>query len=534
MVAVGTEKEEHVLRCTWDNISQVPQGPLVTYILDKVAQAGEADALVDGVSGEKLKYSELTAWVRNVSYGWQAAGLEAGQVVCVVSPNCILAPPTFLAAVAASGVVTFANPLYTPDELRRHISHSSSSWIVVHPLFLPSVQAAVKDNSEIKGIFVMGKEAVDETKPITSLWKEAPADWTCSSGSGDQVVHLPYSSGTTGLPKGVKLTAANWLAVLSTSGREEYLDITKGDVILGILPFFHVFGIGMCLSSLFHGATLVTLPRFIPDIFLKALQTYKVTLVPVVPPLAIFLAKHDVVAKFDLSSMKSIMCGAAPLAGEVQQIICKRFPGVTVRQGFGMTETTLAVFASESHEPGAVGHITPHSEAKIIDMETGNSVGPNVDGELCVRGPIITKGYFNDEKATNELIDSQGWLHTGDVGHYNEDGVFYIVDRIKELIKYKGYQVAPAELEGLLVTHEAIADAAVIGVPDEEAGECPKAYIVPKPGKTVVPEDIIDWVKERVAPFKRLRGGVEIISAVPRSPAGKILRKNLRMQPNGA
>ncbi|KAG0714697.1 4-coumarate--CoA ligase-like 7 [Chionoecetes opilio] len=507
MVALGVEKEEHVLRCTWENIAPVPQKPFITYILDRCAQAGDIDALVDGVSGERLKYSQLTTWVRDVSYGWQAAGLEAGQVVCLVTPNCILALPTFLAAVAAKGIVTFANPLSTPDELRRHVTHSNSSWIVVHPLFLKNVQAAIKDNKNIKGINILGDKATDDIKPVTSLRQEAPAEWACTGGSGDQVLHLPYSSGTTGLPKGVEITAGNWLAMLSNIGRKEYLNINSEEVILGILPFFHIFGIGMGLASLCYGATMVTLPRFIPDIFLKALQTYKVTLVPVVPPLAIFLAKHEVVAKFDLSAMKSIVCGAAPLSGDVQEILSKKFPEVTVRQGFGMTETTLAVFASESHEPGAVGHITAHSEAK---------------------------GYFNDVKATSELIDSKGWLHTGDVGHFNDSGIFYIVDRIKELIKYKGFQVAPAELEGLLVTHESIADAAVIGVVDEEAGELPKAYIVQKPGKIVDSEDIIAWVKERVAPFKRLRGGVEIIDAIPRSPAGKILRKNLRQQPSGA
>lgn len=534
MVALGVEKEEHVVKCTWDNIAPVPQQPFITYILDKCTQAGERDALVDGVSGERLKYSELTTWVRNVSYGWQSAGLEADQVVCLVTPNCILALPTFLATVAASGIATFANPLYTPDELRRHFTHSNSSWIIVHPLFLPNVQAAIKDNDNIKGIYILGNEAKDDIQPVTSLQQEAPADWVCSGGSGDQVIHLPYSSGTTGLPKGVQITAANWLAVLSCIGRKEYIDVKSTDIILGILPFFHIFGIGMALTSVTHGAKMVTLPRFIPDIFLKTLQTYKVTLAPLVPPLAIFLAKHEVVAKFDLSSLNSIISGGAALAGEVQEILSKKFPGVTVRQGFGMTETTLASLASKPHELGAVGHITPHAEAKVIDMTTGDSVGPNIDGELCLRGPIITKGYYNDEKATSELIDSNGWLHTGDVGHFNEDGAFYIVDRIKELIKYKGFQIAPAELEGLLVTHEAIADAAVIGVADEEAGELPKAYIVQNPGKTVDPEDIIAWVKERVAPFKRLRGGVEIIDAVPRSPAGKILRKNLRKQPNGA
>ncbi|XP_037788187.1 4-coumarate--CoA ligase 1-like isoform X1 [Penaeus monodon] len=532
MVAVGEEKAEHVQKCAWENVGDVPNVPFAQYMMEKMMDAGDKVALVDGVSGETLKFSEIVDWMKRVSFGWHDAGLEAGHVVCLVTPNCIQAPAAFLAAIAASAVVTLSNPLYTPDELKQHFTDSKSKWIVVHPLCLPGVQAAIKDLDEIKGVYVLGSSTVNGVEPLVGLAQDQPDSWEYHGVSGNNVVHLPYSSGTTGLPKGVELTSSNWLAVLSTIGRKEYLDVSSDDTGLGILPIFHAFGMAMYLTALSHGMTMVTLPRFIPDIFLKAIQTYKVTLAPLVPPLALFMAKHDLVTKFDLTSITNIICGAASLSGDVQALLSQRLSGVRVRQGYGLTETTLATFSSETDLPGAVGTVTAHCEAKIVDMKTGDSVGPGIDGEICIRGPLIMKGYLNNEEATANIIDAGGWLHTGDIGHYDENGIFFIVDRIKELVKYKGFQVAPAELEGLLVTNENVADAAVVGIKDEEAGELPKAFVVPKPGKTISPEELINWVHDRVAPHKRLRGGVEVIESVPRSPAGKILRRKLREQAN--
>ncbi|KAK7067071.1 hypothetical protein SK128_021687 [Halocaridina rubra] len=484
---------------------------------------------IDGITGATLKFSEVVSGIYDLSYGWHSVGLAAKEVICIVAPNHIQVPVVFLAGIAAAAPVTLANPLFTPDELRRHIMDSQSSWIVCHPLCVPSVQAASKDLEDIKGIYVLGDSAIGDLQPITSLYKDAPDDWKQRQGlEGNDVVHIVYSSGTTGLPKGVELTSSNWLAVLSVDGRKEYFDVTNKDTSLIILPLFHGFGMAMCLTSLCYGLQAVVLPRFIPESFLKAIHSYKVTLVPLVPPLAIFLAKHDAVTKFDLTCVSNIVCGAAPLSRDIQELLSERLGGVRVRQGFGLTETTLATFSSETNLPGAVGAVTAHCEAKIVDMKTGNSLGPGEDGEICIRGPLVMKGYLNNKAATEDMIDSKGWLHTGDVGHYDENGIFFIVDRIKELIKYKGFQVAPAELEGLLLTHDDIADAGVIGIPDEIAGEIPKAYIVPKPGKIIVPEDLINWVAGKTAPHKHLRGGVEFLEAIPRSPAGKILRGDLR------
>ncbi|XP_066939490.1 uncharacterized protein [Macrobrachium rosenbergii] len=526
---VGMENEEHIQHCSWENVGDVPEVAFIHYMVDKMKLEGDKPAMIDGISGATLKYSDMVSGVYDLSYGWHSAGLEAGEVICLVTPNHIEVPLAFLAGIAASAPVTLANPLYTPDELRRHVINSQSKWIVCHPVCIPSVQAATKDLSDIKGMYVLGDAGAGEMPTLKSLSKEASEDWKKRSGlSNGDAIHIPYSSGTTGLPKGVELTSKNWLAVLSVIGRKEYLDVTNGDISLGILPFFHAFGMAMCLTSLCNGMTMVTLPRFIPEHFLKAIQTYKVTLLPLVPPLAIFLAKHDVVNQFDLTCVNNIICGAAPLSKDIQEKLSERLAGVRVRQGFGLTETTLATFSSETSLPGAVGKVTAHCVAKIIDMETGDSLGPGKDGEICIKGPLVMKGYLNNEAATKAMIDETGWLHTGDIGHYDEKGIFFIVDRIKELIKYKGFQVAPAELEGLLLTHEDVADAGVVGVPDEVAGELPKAFVVAKPGKTIVPEALINWVADKTAPHKHLRGGVEVISAIPRSPAGKILRRELR------
>jgi len=281
-------------------------------------------------------------------------------------------------------------------------------------------------------------------------------------------------------------------------------------------------------SALRHGATIVTMPRFELEPFLSLMQDHAITRAHLVPPIVLALAKQPLVERFDLSSLQLIMSGAAPLDASLAAA-CEARLGCRVIQGYGLTETSPVTHVTpddspERNKPGSIGPLIPNTESRVVDYATGDDVGPNVDGEVWIRGPQVMKGYLNNPQATAMTIDADGWLHTGDIGHADEDGYFYIVDRLKELIKYKGYQVPPAELEAVLLSHSAIADAAVVPSPDEEAGEIPKAFVVLK--GDVTPEEVMAYVADRVAPHKRVRL-VEVVQEIPKSASGKILRRVL-------
>jgi len=247
---------------------------------------------------------------------------------------------------------------------------------------------------------------------------------------------------------------------------------------------------------------------------------------------ALALAKHPLVSKYDLSSVIEILCGAAPLGSDLENALRERLKHINVKQAYGMTELSPVshMVHGKSTPAGSVGFLVPAMDAKIVDIVTGETLPADKEGEICVRGPNVMKGYLNKPEATSQMIDDDGFLHTGDVGYVDDKNYYYIVDRVKELIKYKAYQVPPAELEGLLLSHPKIADAAVIGIPDEEAGELPKAFIVLKPEQQLSANEIIEFIEKKVAPYKRLRGGAEFINAIPKSPSGKILRRLLRQQ----
>lgn len=285
--------------------------------------------------------------------------------------------------------------------------------------------------------------------------------------------------------------------------------------------------------GLIYGSTVVCMSRFDMEVFLKLVQEYKITFCHLVPPICLGLAKHPIVDKYDLSSIRAIVSGAAPLGSELQSLISKRFPTWDVRQGYGMTELSPVTHVTEpkSKKYGSIGKLAPNCEAKLIDVDTGESVGINRDGELLIRGPNVMKEYLNNPEETSKTIEPDGFLHTGDIARVDEDGDFWIVDRLKELIKYNGYQCPPAELENVLLSHDSIADACVIGSPDPEAfesNELPKAFVVLKPNANLTEDEILSFVADRVAPYKKLRGGVEFIDQIPKSPSGKILRRILK------
>ncbi|HEX8852849.1 MAG TPA: AMP-binding protein, partial [Pyrinomonadaceae bacterium] len=353
---------------------------------------------------------------------------------------------------------------------------------------------------------------------------------------GEDVVALPYSSGTTGVAKGVMLTHRNLVSNLCQFEGAGFA--WCDDTLVCVLPMFHIYGLVAILNyGLYCGATIVTLPRFELEQVLGVMQDYKVTTAHLVPPVVLALAKHPVIDSYDLSSVKTVFSGAAPLGAELSQACCERL-GCTIIQGYGMTETSPVTHLTnhERTKHGSVGLPVGHTECKIVCLETGATLGPGAEGEICIRGPQVMKGYLNKPEATAQTIDTEGWLHTGDIGYADPEGFFFIVDRAKELIKYKGFQVAPAELEALLLAHPRVADAAVIPSPDEEAGEIPKAFVVLKNGNGATngdaahdedaAEELISYIAARVAPHKKIRL-VEFVEQIPKSPAGKILRRVL-------
>lgn len=307
------------------------------------------------------------------------------------------------------------------------------------------------------------------------------------------------SSGTTGLPKGVKLSHFNVIAAMGLF-TEGLLNLTmdpKEIVILGVIPWFHAFGCLTLLGVIAGAVQLVSLPKFEEGLFLSCIENYKVQMIFMVPPLMVFLAKHPLVDHYDLSSLKELICGAAPLGKETEDAVYARIKSIeAIRQGYGMSETTLSVLTQREdiRKPGSVGTINRGAYVKVIDPDTGKSLGPNQPGELCFKGSQIMTGYIGNDVATRETIDNDGWLHTGDIGYYDADEHFFIIDRLKELIKYKAYQVPPAEIESILLTNPAIKDAACIGLPDEASGELPMAFIVKQDGATITEQEIIKYV----------------------------------------
>ena len=505
----------------------VPKVDLPSYIFRDAALFGDKPALIDGPTGRTVTYAQLAGGVERVAAGLAARGFGRGDVFGILSPNLPEFPIAFHGVVRAGGVATTMNPLSSVDELAHQLSDSGARYLLTIPQLMESASAAA-EKAGVEEVFVFGE--AEGATPFASLL--APAGDPPDLGDLDPseaLAALPYSSGTTGFPKGVMLTHRNLVANVEQFDGID--DGTADDVLIGILPFFHIYGMTVIANAALRGgSTVVTMPRFDLEQFLQLIQDHKVTKGYVVPPILVALAKHPVVDQYDLSSLVRLTSGAAPLGQELAAAVAARL-GCEVRQGYGMTETSpvthmVPTSRTDWTKYGSVGPLIPGVEAKIIDVETGDEVADGERGELCIRGANVMKGYFHNEEATAQTIDADGWLHTGDVAVVDADGDFFIVDRVKELIKYKGYQVPPAELEALLLGHDAIADAAVIPVPDEEAGEIPKAYVVRKPDHDLSADDVMAFTAERVAPYKKVRA-VAFVDEIPKSASGKILRRVL-------
>ncbi len=504
---------------------EIPEIPLTPFILSRAERWGAKPALVDAQTGRSITYEQFARDVRLAAAGLARRGMRALDVLAIYSPNLPEYAVAFHAVSLLGGVVTTVNPLYTVEEVAPQLKDSRAKYLLTAPQLFNKALAAASE-TEVREIFVFGEEK-SEAASFSSLLKsgetEIPApDITVR----EDTVALLYSSGTTGLPKGVMLTHHN--VVANTLMAEAMRIITHEDTQVCFLPFFHCYGLNAIMNlGLYTGATTVTMPRFDMEQFLKTVCDYNVTHAPLVPPIVLALTKLEVVDSYDLSCLKSIFSGAAPLGEDVSRALIERL-GCKIRQGYGLTETSPIVTVTPSDDEklklGSVGVCAPNTECKIVDTETGAELGHGEKGEICVRGPQVMKGYLNRPEATAATIDSEGWLHTGDVGYADSEGHFFIVDRVKELIKYKGFQVAPAELEAVLLTHHAILEAAVIPKQDEEAGEIPKAFVVLRSPATA--EEICAYVAERVAPHKKIRE-IEFTEMIPKTQSGKILRRML-------
>ena len=501
----------------------IPEVSLTEFVLQKAQELGDKPALIEGPTGNTITYAELPGLINCVAGGLHKRGFSKGQVFGILSPNLPEYGLIFHAVAKLGGINSPINPLYTEPEITHQLKDAKARFLITIPQFLDKARAAA-DAAGVEEVFVFGE--ADGATPFASLIEKDVQLPDVKIDAREDLVALPYSSGTTGLPKGVMLTHHNLVSNLRQM--ESLCYFTMNDTLICVLPLFHIYGLVVILNmGLYTGATIVTLPRFDLELFLQTICKYKVTLAHLVPPIVLGLSKHPIVDQYDVSSLKMIFSGAAPLDSNLTRACMDRL-NCQVRQGYGMTETSPVTHSSPSNHQqvkfGSVGVPAPNTECKIVSLETGEMLGPNKEGELYVRGPQIMRGYLNRPEATAATIDAEDWLHTGDIAYADEDGHFYIVDRAKELIKYKGFQVPPAELEGVLLTHPAITDAAVIPVLDDEAGEVPKAYVVLK--GVVTAEELMRFVAERVAPYKKIRA-VEFIDKIPKSPSGKILRRVL-------
>ena len=505
---------------------EIPNLSVSQYVFRNMAQWADKTALIDGISGAGLTYSELRNAIRLTAGGLRARGFGPGAVLAIISSNCPQYTVAFQAAAWLGGATTTANPLYTAAELANQLRDSGAVLVVTMAAFADKVAEAAQGTG-IREIFTFD-EAAGFT-PFSALAQAAPLADPVAVDPAQTVVALPYSSGTTGLPKGVMLTHRNLVAnYCQIDGGLPSRAITERETLLGLLPFFHIYGLSVIMNhALSKGATVVTLPRFEMRIFLETLQRYKVTRAHLVPPLVLALAKDPLVDGYDLSALENIHCGAAPLGKALERDAANRVNAV-VAQGYGLTETSPVTHtyppSADYDKPGSIGPSVPNTESMVVDVSTEQPLGPNQQGEIWVRGPQVMKGYLGQPEATRAAITPQGWFRTGDIGLADDDGFFTIVDRLKELIKYNGLQVAPAELEAVLVSHPGVSDAAVIPSPDEQAGEVPKAFVVAE--RQVSDAELLDYVASRVAPHKKIRL-LERVGSIPKSPSGKILRRVL-------
>jgi len=538
---IPEEDEPFIVKSPYSEV-EIPEVNLADFVWKDVEKWPERTALVCGMTGREYTYEMAHNMSKKFGSALLRMGAKKGDVLCMVVPNIPEFPIAFFGAAGVGVTLTTMNPTYRPEEIARQLENSGAKYVLTIGLFLQNIKQACELYGGIEKVIVLGMEdKPDDCVGFIEmvLYEDGSLyDDNRKFNVHEDIAVLPYSSGTTGPPKGVSLTHYNMVANMCQMNHPNVTmlrdtSIVEQEITVAVLPFFHIYAMNTIMTvGLQIGAKIVTVPRFEPEMYIKALVTYRPTWLALVPPLVSFLSTHPAVKSDYLKSVVAVTGGAAPFGPAlIEKFKEKCAPNeIQFREGFGMTESSPVshVQPEEGAVLGGCGHPVPNTIAKIIDIETGEALGPHTDGELCVAGPQVMQGYYKNENATDKTI-IEGWLHTGDIAKYDDDGQFYIVDRLKELIKVKGLQVAPSEVEDLIRRHPGVNDVAVVGVPDDRAGELPRAYVVRK-NRQVLEESIIDWVKERAAPHKHLGAGVMFVETLPKNQTGKILRRELKAQ----
>ncbi|KAF8558343.1 acetyl-CoA synthetase-like protein [Imleria badia] len=517
--------------------------------------------LIEDATARPIDLEELRTRTFGLANALQARfGIKENDVVVLFSPNHVDYPLAMWATHRLGGIVSGANPAYTANELLHQIQTTAATLVIAHPVALRTAVAAARQAGiPDTRVLVFDEVPGSAHASVDALVQEGLRMDRCfierklkPGEAKSRVAFLNFSSGTTGKPKAVAISHyapivnVIQMAIHNKINRDdcawEDRRYRPGDVAAGILPLFHIYGLIVSLHFLiFCGVTLVVVPKFNFTDFLQSISRHKITLLMLVPPQIVLLCKHPEAKKYDLSGIRYMICGAAPLSADLMNQIAKVLPNAQIGQGYGMTEASasISMFSTESKigVPGSAGRLIPGVVARVVKAD-GTLAGFNEPGELHVKMPSLALGYWNNEEATREsFVD--GWLRTGDEVTINEDKELFIVDRLKEIMKVKGFQVAPAELEGCLLNIPEVADACVVPVPDDYSGEVPMAFVVlhahvakrvaENPGEAEkVKASIVKFVADNKVPYKHLAGGVEFVDVIPKNPSGKLLRRVLR------
>uniref|UniRef100_K3XWM5 4-coumarate--CoA ligase n=1 Tax=Setaria italica TaxID=4555 RepID=K3XWM5_SETIT len=446
---------------------------LQAYCFERLPEVSSRPCLIDGQTGAVHTYADVELLSRRAAAALRGLGVGKGDVVMNLLRNCPEFAFVFLGAARLGAATTTANPFYTPHEIHRQAAAAGARVIVTEACAVEKVRAfaaergvpVVAVDGEFEGCLRL-RDLMDAAEPLAADEEVEP----------DDVVALPYSSGTTGMPKGVMLTHRSLVTSVAqqVDGENPNLYFSQDDVLLCVLPLFHIYSLNsVLLAGLRAGCAIVIMRKFESGALVELVRAHGVTVAPFVPPIVVEIAKSPRVCAADLASIRMVMSGAAPMGKDLQDAFMAKIPNAVLGQGYGMTEAgpVLAMCLAFAKEPfevksGSCGTVVRNAELKIVDTDTGASLGRNQPGEICIRGEQIMKGYLNDPEATKNTIDKDGWLHTGDIGYVDDNDEIFIVDRLKEIIKYKGFQVPPAELEALLITHPEIKDAAVVSYVD--------------------------------------------------------------------